>query len=240
MEFEAGEKKGIEQGPAQKQALMRRFDATEAGQSAAVPRSCPAPSAATEDSDAADAKCHPPRNFVERLCAGTYPGVALVMFGAGSPWDRAYLRGESKAWTTAPGAQDQDRLARDEEVLVLQGEQQSKGGVQVTSSSGASYYALRWNGSCVKLTEEEITRQAPWNKGIAPPLDWNYLDDNLQEALKANDAIKQTSIARKKECRGARMGSKPPACAKLDKKLNDLIVAHLRGGATLPDPTLLP
>lgn len=260
MEFQAGEKRGVKQGRAHKQALMRRFDTNEAGQSSGVPRSCPTSAEATTgdthaaaasgaatsgeassgDSSSGQHKCHPPRDFVERLCAGSYPGVALVMFSGGSPWERAYLRGESKAWTTAPGAQDQDRLARHEEVLVLQGEQQSKGGLQVISSSGASFYALRWNGSCVKLTEEEVTRQVPWNKGVAPPLDWSYLDDNLQDALKANDAIKQASIARKKECRGARMGNKPPTCAKLDKKLNDLIVAHLRGGTALPDPTLLP
>jgi hypothetical protein len=162
------------------------------------------------------------------------------MFSSNSPWDKAYLLEESKAWTTAPGAQDQDRLARHEQVIVLQGEEKYKGGVQVTSSAGASFYALRWNGSCVKLTDEEITRKVPWNKGLAPPLEWSYLDDNIQDALKANPKIEEAAIAAKKECRGARMGSKPPACAKREKKLHDLIVKHVRGGAELPDPTLLP
>ncbi len=204
--------------------------ASESGRGAAV-----APEAPSTVS--ADGSCYPTPAFAERLCQETFPGVALILFGKASPWARAYLKGPSKAWTTAPAAQAEEQLFFREEVLVLQDQKAPSGGVQV--SSGASFYALRWNGSCVKLTEEEVTDQPPWQK-ITPPLNWGWLDDNIQEALRQDRQIDASVTRMKKACRGARMGNQPAPCKAAEKQLTDAIVNAVRGGFPLPDPTRLP
>lgn len=203
-----------------------------------LPRSCRG-----RDADAApltDAKgkalpCFPEAKFVEKLCAGNFPGTALVLFAKGSPWLRMYMKGPGKAWSTAPGAEEERMFFR-EEVLVLQDPARSKNEM---SSEGASFYALRWNGSCVKLTEEELTDQPPWQKAT-PKLRWEWLDDNLQGELRGAEPIEKAVVAMKKECRGARIGSTPPNCQKREQALSDLIVGHVRSGAELSDPTLVP
>ncbi len=207
-----------------------------------LPRACPGAEAPEADGEVAAVAakknvpaCYPEAQFVERLCAGNFPGAALVLFGKDSPWARMYMKGPGKAWSTAPGA-DQERMFFREEVLVLQDPALSKNSM---SSEGASFYALRWNGSCVKLTEEELTDQPPWAKAT-PPVRWDWIDDNLQDELRGSDKIQQAVVAMKKDCKGARIGSKPPQCVKREQALSDLIVSHVRAGAQLPDPTLLP
>ncbi len=193
--------------------------------------------APTAAAPAATGPCFPERAFVERLCSDSYPGVALVLFGKSSPWTRAYLKGPAKAWTTAPGAQAEEQLFFREEVLVLQDQQTPADGIQV--SSGASFYALRWNGSCVKLTEEEITDQPPWQKAT-PPVNWQWLDDNIQDALLDDAKVKSTVTKMKKACRGSGMGKASGACGAAQQQVTDVIVGAVRGGLVLPDPARLP
>jgi hypothetical protein len=203
-----------------------------------LPRTCPGRDAAApplSDAKGRALLCFPDVQFVERLCAGNFPGTALVMFAKGSPWMRLYMKGPGKAWSTAPGAEEERMFFR-EEVLVLQDPAKSKNEM---SSEGASFYALRWNGSCVKLTEEELTDQPPWQKAT-PQLRWEWIDDNLQDELRGAEPIEKAVVAMKKECRGARIGSTPAPCQKREQALSDLIVAHVRSGAALSDPTLLP
>src|ERR1051325_11047157 len=48
--------------------------------------------------------CVPPKAFVEKLCSGSYPSMAIYLFGNKSPWARGYLKGRTKAWNASGGA----------------------------------------------------------------------------------------------------------------------------------------
>lgn len=51
-----------------------------------------------------DAICVPDAGFVKRLCDASYPDVALVLLGKGTPFTRVYLRGEIDGWNAERGA----------------------------------------------------------------------------------------------------------------------------------------
>jgi hypothetical protein len=182
--------------------------------------------------------CLPPKGFVQKLCAASYPSVALYMFANRSPWARGYLRGRTKAWNASGGASDNGWLEFDEEVLVLVERKADLGGMQV-SGAGASYDALRWDGSCVTLSSEEMTLDKPPSPKSAK-VEWRFLDDNVQEALRADGKVNEAYLARRKECKGATSGEVSMKCVKADQQLSDAIVRLLRGGASLPEPTKLP
>ncbi len=213
---------------ARRHALMRRLDAPVEDPAADVPQTCADPEVRA---------CHPPADFVARLCQGTHPGVALVMFRAGTPWPRAFLIAQTKAWPTVPTGTEEDRLEQDEEVIVLQAGDGDGAGIQV--SSGASFYALRWDGSCVKLTQEEVKSDPPYAPRIAQ-VEWSWLDDNLQAALRRDPKIDASYKARRKQCKGARLGTRSAACAKADTQLIRLVEAYVRDGRPLPTPQHLP
>jgi hypothetical protein len=183
--------------------------------------------------------CVPPRPFVEKLCAGDFPSVALYLFGNKSPWTHGYLKGRTKAWNASGGASDNSWLEFDEEVLVLAERKSDLGGMQVSGGGGASYDALRWDGSCVTLSGDELTLDkppAPKNSKV----EWRFLDDNVQEALRAVPAVNDAYLARRKECKGATSGEVSAKCVKADDKLSVEIVKYLRGGGALPEPTKVP
>jgi hypothetical protein len=186
----------------------------------------------------AQGTCMPPRAFVQKLCQGSYPGVALYLFANQSPWARGYLRGKTKAWNASGGASDNGWLDFDEEVLVLAERKADTAGMQV-SGAGASYDALRWDGSCVTLSSEEMTLDKPPSPKNAK-VEWRFLDDNVQEALRKDATINEAYQARRKECKGATSGDVSLKCVKADQKLSDAIVRSLRGGTELPEPTKLP
>lgn len=178
--------------------------------------------------------CYPPADFVERLCANMYPGVPLVMFTKGSPWRRGYLRFETKAWTTTPSGKN-EKLIQDEEVLILQADASKGEGVQY--ESGAAFYALRWDGTCVKLTQEELMQYVPWAKKT-PPVEWDLIDEGQQQALRANPKVDEALSASRKQCRSSSSGD--AQCKKLEQRLSDVVVGFVRDGGQMPDPTYRP
>lgn len=201
----------------------------EAAASGAVPKECAGKGGT----------CHPPKKWVDKLCAASFPGVALYLFANGSPWSRGYLRGKTKAWNASGGASDNESyLEFDEEVLVLAERKADLGGMQV-SGAGASYDALRWDGSCVTLSAQEMTLDKPPTPKNAR-IDWRYLDDNVQEALRGDSDVNEAFQARRKECKGATSGEVSLKCVKADDKLSATIVKAIRGGVKLPEPTKLP
>jgi hypothetical protein len=198
--------------------------------SSGIPTSCASKGGGT---------CVPAKAFVQRLCAASFPGVALYLFANSSPWTRGYARGKVKAWNASGGASDNSSfLEFDEEVLVLVERKADLGGMQV-SGAGASYDALRWDGSCVTLSSEEVTLDKPPSPKSAK-IEWRFLDDNVQEALRQEAKVNEAYLARRKECGGASTGEVSLKCVKADQKLSDVIVAHLRSGGKLPTPTKLP
>jgi hypothetical protein len=218
-------------------------DASEKTDESAAEEKGAAPAASTgiptECAKKGGGTCVPPKAFVQKLCQGGFPGVALYLFANSSPWTRAYSRGKTKAWNASGGASDNSSfLEFDEEVLVLVERKADLGGMQV-SGAGASYDALRWDGSCVTLSSEEVTLDKPPSPKSAR-VEWRFLDDNVQEALRKEDKVNEAYLARRKECKGATSGEVSIKCVKADQTLSDAIVAHLRAGGKLPEPTKLP
>ncbi len=220
----AGEvrEQGAEQSPAR----------PPAGAEASAPVSAPVPEACAPGSSADD--CAPPAPWVSKLCNGVYAEVALLMFRGGTPWQRLYLRGKTRAVNASGGATVDGDLLRDEEVLVLRHRKGDPSGMQIGDGSG-QYDALRWNGSCVSLEAGEVTKRRPPAPGQAR-VEWRWLGEGMRSALRKDEAVTETFLARKKECKGATTGSVSKACERLDRKLIDRIVAYVRTGPELPAP----
>lgn len=185
-----------------------------------------------------DKMCLPPAAFVTRLCQGNFPSVALAMFKKETPWTRGYLTRKTKAWNASGGAASSDELEFDEEVLVLRHRAADLGGMQV-SGAGGGFDALRWNGSCVTLANEELTLSTP-PKAKNARVEWRLIDDAMREAMRNDAKLDKAYKDRQKECKGATMGTVSDKCVKLDTALSDAIVAHIRSGGDVGKPDKLP
>jgi hypothetical protein len=181
--------------------------------------------------------CSPDPKFVKRLCNGKYPSLGLYLF-SNAAWTRGYLNRRTQAWNASGGASDSGWVELDEEVLILYARVPDLGGMQV-SGAGGSFDALRWDGSCVTLQSEEVSMSkvtAPKH----PPIDFRYLDDDTQEALRKDEKVNVAWLQRRKECKGATSGDVSLKCVKADDSLTKAVVAYVRGGGTLPEPKKLP
>ena len=198
------------------------------------PAPAPEPPVPTACAGAAGDDCAPPGGWVAKLCNGVYAEVALVMFRGGSPWQRRYLRGKTRAVNASGGATVEGSLLLDEEVLVLRHRKDAAGGMQI-GDGGGQYDALRWNGSCVSLEGGEVTGRRPSKPGQAR-IEWAWLGNGMRSALRKDEAVNQAFLARKKECRGATTGTVSKACERLDSKLIERIGSYVRSGPDLPPP----
>jgi hypothetical protein len=217
----------------QPEATESEAPATQAASEQAAPEVVKGvPEACARESD--QGFCLPEERFVKTLCDDVHQDVALWMFREGTPWTRAYLTRKTEAWNASGGASIQGELAFDEEVLILRERLSKSGGIQVSGAMG-SYDALRWNGSCVSLMAEEITKQRP-PKLLHSRVEWRSMSEPMQEALRSNEQIVETYRARRSECKGATMGEVSKKCEQLDDKLVALIVKHVREGGQLVEP----
>lgn len=182
--------------------------------------------------------CLPDQKFSKRMCNDSYPSLALYLFGNGFGFTRGYLTRKTQAWNAAGGASDNTFLEFDEEVLLLVERGGDAGGMQV-SGAGGGYEALRWNGSCVTLAKEEVTLDKPPSPKAAK-VEWRFLDDNVQAALREDGTINAAVQKRRAECKGAVSGDVSLTCVKADDRLTDVMVEYLRKGGKLPVPTKLP
>jgi hypothetical protein len=181
--------------------------------------------------------CSPDPKFVKRLCNGKFPSLGLYLF-SNPAWTRGYLTRRTQAWNASGGASDSGWVEFDEEVLILYARVPDAGGMQV-SGAGGSYDALRWDGSCVTLQSEEVTMsKAPAPK--YPPIDFRYLDDDTQEALRKDDKVNKAWQARRQECKGATSGDVSLKCVKADEALTKSVIGFVRAGGTIPEPKELP
>jgi hypothetical protein len=192
----------------------------------------------TECAKKGGSTCTPPEAFVNKLCQGSYPSVAIAMFKKGTPWVRGYLTRKTKAWNASGGASESDMLEFDEEVLILRQRSADLGGMQV-SGAGGGYDALRWNGGCVTLAKEELTEKLP-PKPKSAHVEWRLLDDSMQTAMRNDDKVTKAYRARQKECQGATMGTVSSKCVKADAALSDIIVDYVRNGGDVGKPDRLP
>lgn len=208
----------------------------DADKPAAEEDSAKIPEACAGDDPAA---CVMPAKFVKRLCSDAYPDLALMFFTQGSPWRRAYLAvKEAAPFNGLNGPSSDEKLTYEEELLVLSEKKVDTGGMQV-SGAGSSFDLLRWDGTCVTLSAEEIRFVAPAKPKHAI-IPWRILEDATQNALLQNEAVAKTASERKKECKGATMGTVTAKCEKADRMLNDLVVSAVRGGTAVPKPSKVP
>jgi hypothetical protein len=183
------------------------------------------------------AVCSPDPKFVKRLCNGKFPSLGLYLF-SNPKWTRGYLTRRTQAWNASGGASDSGWVEFDEEVLILYARVADAGGMQV-SGAGGSYDALRWDGSCVTLQSEEVTMsKAPAPK--YPAIDFRYLDDDTQEALRKDEKVNKAWQDRRKECKGATSGDVSLKCVKADEGLTRTVIGFIRGGGSIPEPKKLP
>lgn len=182
--------------------------------------------------------CTVPAKFAKRLCSDTYPTVALVLFAKGTPWTRGYLRGKTKAWNASGGASEQVDLEFDEEVLILVERKADTGGMQV-SGAGSGYEAIRWDGTCVTLSSEEVTLKPP-PAAKYPKVEFKHLETALQDAMREDPKIDEAYKTRRTECKGQMTGTVSLKCVKADAKLANLIVEYVRDGGKIPKPQRMP
>jgi len=202
---------------------------SEATATAGLPRSCPSGAP----------PCVPPRPFVDRLCAGKYPSVALVMFEKSAPWTHAYLRmREVKAVNTLGGPTGAGSLLFAEEVVIVGRASGGPGGMQVSGADGL--IVLRWDGTCATLTTEEVETEYQPGFPPTPDITWNHLDPSLQQALLASQGVKAWRERYKLDCKGQRAGTETGACKRTRDSLARAISDALHKGLALPDPERLP
>jgi hypothetical protein len=144
-----------------------------------------------------------------------------------------YLTRETEAVNASGGASLEGKLAFDEEVLILR----HRGGDSaiVVGSGSGSYDALRWNGSCVSLDAEELTQDVPPSAKFSH-IEWRWLGDDTQAALRQDPVVDKTYIARKRECKGVTLGAVSKKCEVLDKQLAEVVVKSVRDGLSIPEP----
>jgi hypothetical protein len=208
-------------------------DSVAATAPAPTPKGIPA-SCATQG----DSVCTPDVDFANRMCNGSYPDVALVLFQKESPFTRMYLRGDVDGWNAEGGLSARARLAFDEEVLVLKKREAPKNGI-IVNGAGAQYLVIRWDGNCYTLSDGEITaRKPPVSKHSS--IAWRYLGERVREALTQNPKILAAYQRRGKECKGATSGDVTKACEQADTALSAAIVSEVRSGLAIPTPEKVP
>lgn len=171
--------------------------------------------------------------FADRICKVQLADVGLALFAKGSPWTRGYLTRNTEAWNASGGGSARNKMLFDEEVVILR----KRAASAMMVGQGGSYDAVRWDGSCVTLAEEEVTLKKP-PKAKASPITWKYLDAPTRDALSADAKIGAAYEKRRKECKGATSGDVSLACVKADAALSDVVIDHVRGGGAVPTPKL--
>ncbi|MBI5532976.1 MAG: hypothetical protein HY898_09690 [Deltaproteobacteria bacterium] len=193
----------------------------------------------THCSESKNAKvCLPDQAFVERLCSGSWPDIALVLFRKESPWTRAYVVRPVNAWNAMGGAMSTSaKLPADEELIVLK-HRSNPGGMVVSGASGG-YDALRWDGTCVSLSGDEVTLRRPGLPRHAA-IPWRKLAEKTQTSLLSDKGIKQSFDRRRKDCQGDATGPGPSPCERAESALSSGIVSYVRSGGAVPQPADLP
>ena len=182
--------------------------------------------------------CLPDEAFVERLCKGSWPDLALIFFRKNTPWTRGYVSRQVNAWNaTGGGMSTSAKLAVDEELIILR-YRGNAGGIVVSGAAGG-YDALRWDGTCVSLSGDEV-RMQPNGTPKHAPIPWRKLEEKTQTTLLADTRIHQNFDRRRKDCQGETAGAGATPCERAEAALSWGIVFFVRSGGAIPEPSTLP
>jgi hypothetical protein len=194
------------------------------------------PSACEGEGKIKNAKlCVVPQSFAKKLCAGTYPEVALSMFSKSAPWTKLWLAGDVEAWNASGGRTARTKLSFDEEVVILSKHGAAQAGGIVMTGAMASYDVLRFDGTCVSVLEGELTTARPPTPKPAF-IPWNRLEEATRHALLASPKVKAAEAAFEKACNVQDKKS----CEKAERAFTQAVLEHVRSGASLPDPSRRP
>jgi hypothetical protein len=161
------------------------------------------------------------------------------MFRGGSPWTRIYSIANAPAFNGAGGPSLLDeKVGMNEELIALRrhGDGHGSRAGQIVIGDTAGYDLLRWNGSCVTLHDGEFIKKPPRRRHYAK-VEWRWLGDETQAALRKSGLVGRAYKARRKECRGATLGRVSRACVEHDNRLVAAIVHYVRSGGELPAPS---
>jgi hypothetical protein len=176
---------------------------------------------------------------VRRLCQGAFTGVAFHLLEKRSPFSRGYIRVREVHAVNALGGPSSDaKLLFGEEVLILTRTSDGGSGQMQVSGMGG-YDVLRWDGTCANLADGELALRPPVTPRAAP-LEWRYIDENIQEALLRDKAVHSARQEQRKHCHGVTLGTRSAACVKADEQLNARIILAVRGGLELPPLASVP
>ncbi len=208
----------------------------------------PAPNAATPApgdcaaepvEEGAVTSCFPPRLFVESLCRGKYPDLALTMFRETAPWKHAWVKvPEVMPQNPYDGPVTHAPLLFSEEVVLLRFRPfQPIRGYSVTGPD--RYDVLRLSGSCATLAVDEIRYRWAGPSRYAP-LVWNWLEPGFQQALGGAEEVEQARSAQQQACAGRYLGGGDASCQQATDALAHAIMQVVDAGLVLPRPDELP
>lgn len=178
--------------------------------------------------------CLPPAAFAKKVCDKGNSDIALYMLRKGTPFTRAYLRGDTEAWNASGGASSNDKLVFDEEVVVMIERAPQAGGI-VVGDGGGSYDVMRWDGTCVSLQAGEITFTPP-PKAKHAKVDFHALTSTVTDVLLKDEVILKTYKERKNECKGQWSGDVSAKCVKLVGQLGEQVYDYAAKGGEIPPP----
>jgi hypothetical protein len=210
----------------------------DAGAPSSAASAAPAPSGVPMSCASQDGSvCLPDAGFVKRVCNGSYPDVALLLFSKDAPFTRVYLKGDIDGWNAEGGASARAKLFFDEEVLALRRREAPKNGIVV--GAGGGWLVMRWDGNCYTVEDNEVSQKRPPSPKHAP-MPFRFYGDRTKNALLESEKVLAAFKRRGKECKGATSGDVTKACEQADAALSLAIVTEVRGGKTIPLPEKLP
>jgi len=185
--------------------------------------------------------CSTPARFVEGVCRGKYPELALLLLAKGTPWRRGYVKVQTlEPVNTYDGERSDEWLTFGEEVLILRTRGPSGGQASVQISGPTDVDVLRWDGTCATIRQEMLAPNPTNTSILTARVVWKYLDESVQQALVGNAAVHHFSEKERPACRGSTMKHPEGACDKASRKLTEAIAIAVRGGVALPTPAKLP
>lgn len=138
-----------------------------------------------------------------------------------------------KAWHVGSRS-DLRELRAGEEVILLTGGGKAKPGA-IQDAAGRGFDALRWDGTCVSLMEDELSFQKP-AAAVPANIDMKALMPEFRSALLEERPIEQLSGSTAKLCEPA-LADKEPGKSKCElarRQLSQVIAQVITKGKPLP------